>query len=87
MYGDIIFYIFGRWHTQKPIIFQASPLEDLRTFPLSAKRKAGHQLDWVQKGQEPDDWKPMHSVGQGIREIRIRDATGGLPNHVCGEIR
>ncbi|WP_404813258.1 MULTISPECIES: hypothetical protein [Acidithiobacillus] len=41
----------------------------------------------MQKGQEPDDWKPMHSVGQGIRKIRIRDATGGLPNHVCGEIR
>lgn len=60
----------------KPIAFRGSSLEDLRTFPLSARREAGHQLDQVQKGREPDDWKPMHSVGQGVQEIRIRDATG-----------
>ncbi len=60
----------------KPIAFRGSSLEDLRTFPLSARREAGHQLDQVQKGRESDDWKPMNSVGQGVREIRIRDATG-----------
>ena len=60
----------------KPIAFRGSSLEDLRAFPLSARREAGHQLDKVQKGREPDDWKPMHSVGQGVQEIRIRDATG-----------
>jgi phage-related protein len=60
----------------KPIAFRGSSLEDLRAFPLPARREAGHQLDQVQKGREPDDWKPMHSVGQGVREIRIRDATG-----------
>ncbi|WP_255305398.1 type II toxin-antitoxin system RelE/ParE family toxin [Acidithiobacillus ferrivorans] len=60
----------------KPIAFRGSSLEDLRTFPLSARREAGHQLDQVQKGREPDDWKPMNSVGQGVQEIRIRDATG-----------
>ena len=60
----------------KPIAFRGSSLEDLRAFPLLARREAGHQLDQVQKGREPDDWKPMHSVGQGVQEIRIRDATG-----------
>ena len=60
----------------KPIAFWGSSLEDLRAFPLSARREAGHQLDKVQKGREPDDWKPMHSVGQGVQEIRIRDTTG-----------
>ena len=60
----------------KPIAFRGSSLEDLRAFPLSARREAGPQLDQVQKGREPDDWKPMHSVGQGVQEIRIRDATG-----------
>lgn len=60
----------------KPIVFQDSSLEDLRAFPLSARREAGYQLDLVQNGREPDDWKPMHSVGQGVREIRIRDITG-----------
>ena len=60
----------------KPVAFRGSSLEDLRAFPLSARREAGHQLDQVQKGREADDWKPMHSVGQGVQEIRIRDATG-----------
>jgi len=30
------------------------------------------QLRKVQQGLEPDDWKPMTSVGPGVREIRIR---------------
>ena len=36
-----------------------------------AKREAGHQLDRVQRGLDPMDWKPMNSIGQGVREIRI----------------
>jgi phage-related protein len=39
-------------------------LEDLRAFPLTARREAGHQLDQVQNGREPDDWKPMTEVGR-----------------------
>ena len=27
-------------------------------------------------GLEPDDWKPMNSIGMGVREIRIRDEAG-----------
>jgi phage-related protein len=30
----------------------------------------------VQQGKEPVDWKPMTSVGSGVREIRIRDEYG-----------
>ncbi|MBU2737671.1 type II toxin-antitoxin system RelE/ParE family toxin [Acidithiobacillus concretivorus] len=63
---------------QKPIVFQGTSLEDLRTFPLSARREAGYQLDQVQKGRDPDDWKPMNSVGPGVREIRIRDEKGAF---------
>ncbi|MEB0137575.1 MULTISPECIES: type II toxin-antitoxin system RelE/ParE family toxin [unclassified Undibacterium] len=36
------------------------------------------QLDQVQNGQEPDDWKPMNTVGKGVKEIRIRDAAGAF---------
>ena len=39
---------------------------------------AGHQLDQIQHGRDPDDWKPMPSVGPGVREIRIRDAAGAF---------
>lgn len=62
----------------KSVEFRGSSLDDLRTFPLSARREAGHQIDQVQHGQEPDDWKPMPTIGQGVREIRIRDAAGAF---------
>jgi len=47
-------------------------LEELRNFPGPAKRDTGYQLDRVQRGFEPIDWKPMSSIGQGVREIRIK---------------
>jgi phage-related protein len=50
----------------------------MRAFPQAARRQAGYQLDRVQRGREPDDWKPMNTVGQGVREIRIRDAAGAF---------
>lgn len=62
----------------KPVELRGNSLDDLRTFPLSARREAGHQIDQVQSGQEPDDWKPMNTVGQGVKEIRIRDAAGAF---------
>ena len=62
----------------KPIEFLGRSLDDLREFPLAAKREAGHQLDKVQHGHEPDDWKPMNTVGKGVKEIRIRDTTGAF---------
>jgi phage-related protein len=30
----------------------------------------------VQQGRDPDDWKPMATVGSGVREIRIRERNG-----------
>lgn len=62
----------------KPVAFRGSSLDDLRAFPLAARREAGHQLDQVQHGLEPDDWKPMPTLGAGVREIRIRDAAGAF---------
>ncbi len=53
-------------------------MDDLREFPLEAKREAGFQLDAVQRGVEPSDWKPMQNIGSGVREIRI---------HILGEWR
>jgi phage-related protein len=62
----------------KPVEFRGSALDDLRAFPASARREAGHQLDQLQQGREPDDWKPMSTVGQGVQEIRIRDTAGAF---------
>lgn len=60
----------------KPVVFRGSALDDLRAFPAPARREAGHQIDQVQRGRDPDDWRPMSMVGPGVREIRIRDAAG-----------
>jgi phage-related protein len=60
----------------KPVEFRGNSLDDLRSFPLEAKREAGFQLDQLQNGRDPDDWKPMNTVGQGVKEIRVRDAVG-----------
>jgi len=60
----------------KPIEFLGDSLEQLRAFPEAARKEAGVQLHKVQLGLEPSDWKPMSSVGQGVREIRIRDEAG-----------
>ncbi|WP_041492788.1 type II toxin-antitoxin system RelE/ParE family toxin [Burkholderia lata] len=62
----------------KPVVFVGSALADLRGFPLPARREAGHQIDQVQRGLAPDDWKPMRTVGVGVREIRLRDASGAF---------
>ncbi len=62
----------------KPIEFRGSALDDLRAFPVQARREAGYQLDQVQHGKDPDDWKAMPAIGQGVREIRIRDASGAF---------
>jgi phage-related protein len=56
----------------KGIEFLGASLKTVREFPALAKRDAGLQLDRVQRGLDPTDWKPMKSVGQGVREIRIQ---------------
>ena len=50
-------------------------LDELRDFPEEARREAGHQLYLVQLGLEPDDWRPMPSIGPGVIEIRLRGET------------
>jgi phage-related protein len=58
----------------KPLIWLGSSRRDLRAFPALARRLAGFQLRRVQQGLDPDDWKPMSTVGPGVREIRIHIA-------------
>lgn len=62
----------------KNLKFIGTSLDDLRDFPVEARRQVGFELDAVQRGLEPSDWKPMANVGPGVKEIRI---------HVLGEWR
>ncbi len=43
----------------------------MKDLPSNARRVTGFQLRRVQRGLEPNDWKPMSSIGAGVREIRI----------------
>jgi len=49
-----------------------SALNDLRAFPTAARERAGQELDRLQQGLEPNDFKPMPTVGAGVYELRIR---------------
>ncbi|HCK83877.1 MAG TPA: hypothetical protein DHW63_04960 [Hyphomonadaceae bacterium] len=39
---------------------------------------ASFQLDRIQHGLDPDDWKPMNTIGAGVRELRVRDRSGAF---------
>ena len=62
----------------KPVVFLGDSVARLRAFPDGPRRNSGVQLDRVQRGLDPDNWKPMQSIGPGVREIRIRDAAGAF---------
>jgi len=53
-----------------------SSLKDTKDFPINAKKEAGYQLSKVQNGLNPDNWKPMKTVGSGAREICIECDNG-----------
>ncbi len=60
----------------KPVVFLGDSLDRIRAFPQQARRDSGFQPDRVQRGLDPDDWKPLTIIGPGVKEIRVRDATG-----------
>lgn len=60
----------------KEIRWLGSSYDDILKFPDDPRREAGFQLGKVQAGLDPDDWKPFDDVGQGTREIRVRDTAG-----------
>lgn len=62
----------------KKLRFIGSSLDDLKDFPAEARRDAGFELDAIQRGLMPSDFKPMLNIGPGAYEIRI---------HILGEWR
>lgn len=63
---------------EKRVAFWGVSKNDIRRFPENARREAGYQLHRIERGEKPDDWKPMKSIGGGVEEIRI---------HCDGEFR
>ena len=60
----------------KKLVFAGRTLENIKRFPDKARREAGFQLDRVQQGESPTDWKPMNTIASGVQEIRVSDADG-----------
>ncbi len=60
----------------KPVSFLGDTLTGIRAFPDGPRREAGFQIDRVQRGLEPDHWKPIKTIGPGVREIRMSEAGG-----------
>jgi phage-related protein len=57
---------------EKRVLWSGSSKADLRAFPADARRVAGYQLWLVQLHRDPDDWRPLPTVGIGVKEIRVR---------------
>jgi len=74
----------GRACSLSPALFVASyiqsdiidSLQCIRDFPEAARHDAGYQLEKVQRGEQPSDFKPMGAIGKGVEEIRIMDDSG-----------
>ncbi|MGH9447801.1 MAG: type II toxin-antitoxin system RelE/ParE family toxin [Terriglobia bacterium] len=62
----------------KPVRFLGDSLKRLREFPETARQDAGYQLEKVQRGEQPDDFKPMPSIGKGVEEIRVWNESGSF---------
>jgi len=57
----------------KPVTWLGDSRQAVRKFPQLVRQRAGRQLARVQDGLEPEDWKPMPSIGIGVSEIRVRE--------------
>jgi len=60
----------------KVLRFLGDSHKALRSFPKDARQNAGRQLAKVQKGNLPDDFKPMPDVGKGVEELRVWEESG-----------
>lgn len=65
-------------NSRKPIHWVGSTLEDIKQFPDNIKRELGFDLDLVQQGLLPRDYKAMQNLGSGVMEIRVRDISGAF---------
>ena len=62
----------------KTIEFMGDSLSVIREFTKETRREIGYQLESVQVGLPPQDWKPMKTVGPGVKEIRVRNQCGAF---------
>ena len=69
-------YQSGYTYSMRPVRFLGDSLKCIRDFPEDVRHDAGFQLEKVQRGEQPDDFKAMPSIGAGVEEVRVADESG-----------
>lgn len=57
----------------KDIIWLGDTHKIVKGYAINVRREIGYNLDKLQRGFDPIDWKSMVGVGQGVKEIRIHE--------------
>ena len=57
----------------KNIIWLGKTLQLVKKYEINLRREIGYNIDRVQRGLDPVDWKPIVGAGHGVREIRIHE--------------
>lgn len=58
----------------KSVLFCGDTLTRIQGLPSKARQDVGFQINKLQLGELPDNWKPIKSVGKGVNEIRVKAA-------------
>ncbi|MCZ2438660.1 MAG: type II toxin-antitoxin system RelE/ParE family toxin [Burkholderiales bacterium] len=70
----------------KPVRFLGDSLKRLRDFPDGSRQDAGFQIDKLQRGEQPDDFKPMPAIAPGVEELRVWDESGTYRVIYCARL-
>ncbi len=60
----------------KKVGWVGNSLEEMQDLPKAIRKAIGFQIRLLQEGLDPDDFKPMPTVGSGVYEIRVRNELG-----------
>ncbi len=60
----------------KEIKFLGNSLENIQLYSDAAKKRTGYELHKIQHGLKPNNWKPITSVGSGVKEIKVSASDG-----------
>lgn len=62
----------------KRVEFLGDALDQLKRFPIAARKEAAFSCIRYNRAFDPSDWKPIRTAGSNVREIRIRDEAGAF---------
>lgn len=63
----------GEDEKTKSICYVGSAEKDINKFPTDVADDISGAIDMIAHGEQPDNFKPMKSVGDGVYEIREKD--------------